>query len=214
MSSSLCASAPSWTITPRERGITSEPVPPDVIDQRTWEEKSLAAHHAEEKELTRRLDALAAARRRLLMVRLPEYTLRGDRGETTLVDIFEGRRQLVTYRYTWAPLDLTVLGHQECWQDTPHGGPQTARPASGGPNRPATSGSSGARRRSGPAADRIATASTRDPDRRSTPLRPPRTRDRDDRIPLIQWRRRPAHVRRAGSAQNVVREQRGEGRPG
>jgi predicted dithiol-disulfide oxidoreductase (DUF899 family) len=80
----------------------AQPVLPDVVDQETWE-KALAAHRDEEKELTRRLDALAAARRRLPMVELPEYTLRGERGETRLVDAFEGRTQLVTYHFMWNP---------------------------------------------------------------------------------------------------------------
>ena len=105
------------------------------------------------------------------------------------------------------------FGRQESRQDAPHGRPQTA-PYQRWPNRPATSRSSGARRRSRQPADRIATASTRSPDRTQAPSRPPRTRDRDDRIPLIQGRRRPARVRRAGGAQNVVCEQRGEGRTG
>lgn len=75
---------------------------PDIVDQKTWD-AALAQHRAEEKELTRRLDALAAARRRLPMVELPPYTLRGEAGEVSLVDVFEGRSQLITYHFMWDP---------------------------------------------------------------------------------------------------------------
>ena len=46
---------------------------------------------AEEKEATRALDALAAKRRRLPMVRIDkEYVFEGPDGPATLVDLFEG----------------------------------------------------------------------------------------------------------------------------
>lgn len=75
---------------------------PEIVDQETWE-RALAQHRAEEKEVTRRIDALAAARRRLPMVELPAYTLRGEQGEVPLTDVFEGRSQLVTYHFMWNP---------------------------------------------------------------------------------------------------------------
>ncbi len=40
---------------------------------------------------TRELDAIAAQRRRMPMVKLPEYTLEGEEGPVTLAEIFDGR---------------------------------------------------------------------------------------------------------------------------
>jgi predicted dithiol-disulfide oxidoreductase (DUF899 family) len=59
---------------------------------------------AKEKALTRRHDKLAAERRRLPMVRSGKaYVFEGPRGETRLVDLFEGRRQLILYHFMFAP---------------------------------------------------------------------------------------------------------------
>ena len=44
-----------------------------------------------EKAATRELDAIAAARRRLPMVELPDYTLDGPDGPVRLVDVFDGK---------------------------------------------------------------------------------------------------------------------------
>lgn len=56
---------------------------------------------AAEKEHMRRGDALAAQRRRLPMTRMPEFRLTGSHGEVSLPEVFEGRRQLVTYQFMW-----------------------------------------------------------------------------------------------------------------
>ena len=63
---------------------------------------------AEEKEATRALDALAAKRRRLPMVRIDkEYVFDGPalepHGPATLVDLFDGRRQLIVYHFMFGP---------------------------------------------------------------------------------------------------------------
>ena len=59
---------------------------------------------AEEKALTRRLDALAAQRRRLPMTPVRnDYRLVGERGEVTLLELFEGRRQLAIYHFMFPP---------------------------------------------------------------------------------------------------------------
>ena len=59
---------------------------------------------AEEKEATRALDALAAKRRRLPMVRVDkEYVFEGPDGPATLADLFEGRRQLIVYHFMFGP---------------------------------------------------------------------------------------------------------------
>lgn len=75
---------------------------PEIVDQQTWQ-RALAQHRADEKEVTRRIDALAAARRRLPMVELADYTLRGEDGDVPIAEVFEGRRQLVTYHFMWNP---------------------------------------------------------------------------------------------------------------
>ena len=75
---------------------------PPIVDQRTWG-AALADLRAREKAATRELDAIAAARRRLPMVELPEYTLDGAGGPVRLVDVFDGRNQLIVYHHMWFP---------------------------------------------------------------------------------------------------------------
>jgi len=80
-----------------------EPVTiPTIVDQPTWE-AALAELRAREKAATRELDAIAAARRRLPMVELPDYTLEGADGPVRLADVFEGKRQLIVYNHMWFP---------------------------------------------------------------------------------------------------------------
>src|SRR5215207_4631864 len=80
-----------------------EPVAtPPIVDQPTWE-AALAELRAREKAATRELDAIAAQRRRLPMVELPEYTLEGADGPVRLADVFAGRRQLIVYSHMWFP---------------------------------------------------------------------------------------------------------------
>ena len=57
-----------------------------------------------EKELTKARDALSAARRRLPMVRVEkDYRFTGPDGEFSLLDLFEGRRQLIIYHFMFDP---------------------------------------------------------------------------------------------------------------
>jgi predicted dithiol-disulfide oxidoreductase (DUF899 family) len=59
---------------------------------------------AREKELTRQRDALNADRRRLPMVRMDKpYVFEGPDGKMSLLDLFEGRRQLVIYHFMFDP---------------------------------------------------------------------------------------------------------------
>ncbi len=61
---------------------------------------------AQEKELTRQRDRLNEVRRALPAVRVEKtYLFRGPRGEATLLDLFEGRRQLVVYHFMFDPGD-------------------------------------------------------------------------------------------------------------
>ena len=53
-----------------------------------------------EKELTRARDALAAERRRMPRMAVEkDYRFDGPDGPVTLLDLFEGRRQLIVYRF-------------------------------------------------------------------------------------------------------------------
>jgi predicted dithiol-disulfide oxidoreductase (DUF899 family) len=55
-----------------------------------------------EKELTRARDALNAERRRLPMVRVEkDYRFQAPSGEKRLVDLFEGRTQLIVHHFMW-----------------------------------------------------------------------------------------------------------------
>ncbi|GAB3517376.1 DUF899 domain-containing protein [Arthrobacter monumenti] len=80
---------------------------PLVVDQGTWR-RELDALRAREKAATRELDAIAAQRRRLPMVELPDYTLEGEEGPVRFVDVFEGKSQLIVYNHMWFP--------DETWQ--------------------------------------------------------------------------------------------------
>ncbi|MBA8794472.1 putative dithiol-disulfide oxidoreductase (DUF899 family) [Friedmanniella endophytica] len=73
---------------------------PPVTDPETWR-RELDALRVREKAATRELDAIAAQRRRLPMVKMPDYTLQGEDGPVRLVDVFAGRHQLITYHHMW-----------------------------------------------------------------------------------------------------------------
>ena len=58
----------------------------------------------EEKKLTRARDALAAKRRRMPMMAVDkDYEFEGPDGRVSLLDLFEGRRQLIVYRAFYGP---------------------------------------------------------------------------------------------------------------
>src|SRR3712207_7371570 len=59
---------------------------------------------AREKELTRLRDQLSAERRKLPMVEIDkEYAFEGPNGRASLIDLFEGRRQLIVYHFMFDP---------------------------------------------------------------------------------------------------------------
>lgn len=80
--------------------MTEQTALPPVVDQDTWR-AALDDLRRREKAATRELDAIAAQRRKLPMVELPEYTLIGAEGPVRLVDIFDGRSQLIVYNHMW-----------------------------------------------------------------------------------------------------------------
>ena len=75
---------------------------PPIVDYDTWK-AALDDLRVREKAATRELDAIAAARRRLPMVELLDYTLEGPDGPVRLVDVFAGKRQLIVYSHMWFP---------------------------------------------------------------------------------------------------------------
>jgi predicted dithiol-disulfide oxidoreductase (DUF899 family) len=76
---------------------------PRIVSQKQWQ----AAHAkllVKEKAGTRARDALAAKRRRQPMVEIEkEYVFAGSHGKASLLDLFEGRRQLIVYHFMFAP---------------------------------------------------------------------------------------------------------------
>ena len=81
---------------------------PDIVTPEQWR----AAREAlleQEKAHTRARDALAAKRRRMPMIRVEKdyrFTAPGG-GDATLLDLFDGSRQLVVYRFFMDP-DMDV----------------------------------------------------------------------------------------------------------
>jgi predicted dithiol-disulfide oxidoreductase (DUF899 family) len=77
--------------------------PPDVVSRDEWQ----AARDrllAEEKALMKARDSLAAERRRLPMTPVrSDYRFIGPDGEVDLLGLFAGRRQLIVYRFFYAP---------------------------------------------------------------------------------------------------------------
>ncbi|WP_461118730.1 DUF899 domain-containing protein [Saccharothrix stipae] len=76
---------------------------PPIVSPQEWaqaRERLLV----KEKELTRARDAMAAARRRMPWSAVEkEYAFDGPRGRASLLDLFEGRRQLIVYRAFFEP---------------------------------------------------------------------------------------------------------------
>ena len=72
---------------------------PPTVSAEEWE----AARQdmlVKEKELTRARDRLAAERRRMPRLAVTkDYAFEGPDGPASLLDLFEGRRQLVVYRF-------------------------------------------------------------------------------------------------------------------
>ena len=75
---------------------------PGVVSESEWR-ASYEALFAQEKELTHRRDALAAQRRRLPMTRVEkDYVFEGPGGKVRLLDLFDGRPQLLLYHFMFA----------------------------------------------------------------------------------------------------------------
>ena len=76
---------------------------PEIVSHQEWETARIELL-AREKELTRARDELAAARRRLPMVLVDkDYRFEGPDGEVGLIDLFEGRHQLIVGHFMFDP---------------------------------------------------------------------------------------------------------------
>ncbi len=74
---------------------------PGIVDRSIFQAE-LDALRIREKAHTREGDAIAAVRRRLPMVEVDGATpLVGEHGAVPLLDVFEGRRQLIAYYFMW-----------------------------------------------------------------------------------------------------------------
>jgi len=81
---------------------------PTIVSPEEWKaerEKLLV----EEKALTKARDAMAAKRRRMPWMAVEkDYRFDGPSGSASLLDVFDGRRQLIVYRFFYAP-DITTF---------------------------------------------------------------------------------------------------------
>lgn len=95
---------------------------PPVVDLATW----LAVREGllpREKAHTREGDAIAAARRRLPMTEVDAHTpVVGPSGPVPLIDLFDGREQLLAYKHMWhtgRPIAEQCMGCTASVWDTP-----------------------------------------------------------------------------------------------
>ena len=83
---------------------------PSIVSRQEWE----AAREqllVKEKAMTRARDALAAERRRMPWMAVEKaYEFDGPDGKASLLDLFEGRRQLIVYRAFFEPGVLRLAG--------------------------------------------------------------------------------------------------------
>jgi predicted dithiol-disulfide oxidoreductase (DUF899 family) len=84
--------------------VNHETIPhPPIVSHEAWV-AARRAHLVHEKEMTKKLDALRAERRRLPMEKVEQrYTFEGPTGKLSLMDLFEGRRQLIIYHFMFDP---------------------------------------------------------------------------------------------------------------
>jgi len=84
---------------------------PPIVSPQEWE----AAQQellVKEKELTRARDALAAERRRMPRMAVEkDYRFEGPNGPASLLDVFDGRRQLIVYGCSFLADQIAHLAH-------------------------------------------------------------------------------------------------------
>ena len=111
-----------------ETTVAQEVAHPEIASREEWlaRRKELLA---KEKEVTKHYDRVNAERRRLPMVKIEKsYVFDGPEGKRSLLDLFDGRRQLIVYHFMFDPKwkegcpgctgyvdalgDLTMLGER------------------------------------------------------------------------------------------------------
>ena len=76
---------------------------PETVSPEEWR-AARKALLAKEKAFTRQRDALNTERRRLPMVKIDkEYVFEGPDGKASLLDLFDGRRQLIVGHFMFDP---------------------------------------------------------------------------------------------------------------
>jgi predicted dithiol-disulfide oxidoreductase (DUF899 family) len=76
---------------------------PPIVSRQEWD-AARKEMLVKEKELTHARDALATERRRMPWMAVDkEYEFEGPGGKVSLLDLFDGRRQLIVYRFFFEP---------------------------------------------------------------------------------------------------------------
>jgi predicted dithiol-disulfide oxidoreductase (DUF899 family) len=97
---------------------------PIIVSVEEWQTARAELLQAE-KEATRALDALAASRRRLPIVKFDsKYAFESPTGTRTLLDLFEGRDQLVVYQFMDNGPDDYCPGCTSLTDNIPAAGPR------------------------------------------------------------------------------------------
>ncbi len=82
---------------------SSDPDWPAIVDRAAWDD-ARSVLLQQEKALTRMKDAISAARRRMPMVEVrSDYAFEGANGRATLLDLFDGRPQLIVQHFMFGP---------------------------------------------------------------------------------------------------------------
>ena len=115
-------------------GATNAASLPAAVDRAAFQ-ADLDALRVREKAHTREGDAIASARRRLPMVEVDaSLALTGPRGPLTLLEAFEGRRQLIAYYFMWWAGHPAAEQCEGCtWVTTRDGGLGVSAGAQAGP---------------------------------------------------------------------------------
>jgi predicted dithiol-disulfide oxidoreductase (DUF899 family) len=83
--------------------VTGPSALPPIVSRAEWQ-RARADLLVREKELTRHKDEVSAARRRLPMVEITEpYLFDTESGPVPLLDLFDGRRQLIVQHFMFGP---------------------------------------------------------------------------------------------------------------
>lgn len=83
--------------------MTDEDLWPRIVDRREWDDARRVLLQ-QEKALTRMKDAVSAARRRMPLIEVrADYAFDGPEGRTTLLELFDGRPQLILQHFMFAP---------------------------------------------------------------------------------------------------------------